>query len=188
MTLDRLLEALLLLEGLLLAEEDLHAVVDDLGVVARDLDRGDGDDVLAFRVADAHRRLDLLLAGDLLDVESLAHRRQVQLLDDLVHHLLAGAYDQYLLVLLLEQGLLDLLAVGLVIEDGCLDRDEEVWIPLGGVSGEDLVALDKQAIIDDQVYVALLGDQLAVVALAGAAAAHEGIDFDAIDVAEGELE
>ena len=48
------------------------------------------------------------------------------------------------------------------------------------MSGKDLVALDEQSVINDEIDMVLLGDELAVMALACAGAAYQCVDFDSV--------
>ena len=65
-----------------------------MGITSLDLQGGHGDDVLAFGVAGANRRGDLLPGSDVLDLQDFRRVWKLKSLGDLPHHLLGGSDDE----------------------------------------------------------------------------------------------
>ena len=165
-------------EGQALAKSHADGIVDDGRVVAGYLKRRDGNDVLAFGIADAHGGIDLVLGGYVLDVDYLAGGGQIKAGCYLGCHFLRGAQNQDLAETLVLKGVEDFLVVGNLLEEGPFDGGEEVGFLFCALSCEYLVVLDQQAIVHDERDVVFVRNQLRPEALARAAAAYEGVDFD----------
>ena len=123
-------------------------------------------------------------ARDVLDLDDLDRVGYLEPLADLEDHPLGGADDEDLAEALALQGAGDLVAVGLVVEEGRLDGGHVQLLLLRGAAGEEGVAADEEAVVDDHVDAVFLRDELGAEALSGAALADEGIDADSLDEPE----
>ena len=124
--------------------------------------------------------LDVLLAGDFLDLDDLADGRQLQGFRQLRHHLLRSAYQENFFDLFLLNHVHHALPVLGVGEQGGLDGADIILFLLGRPAGQDGGVVDQEAVIDDVGHADFLGQQLGAEALAGAALAHQGVDLHAL--------
>ena len=72
----------------------------------------------------------------------------------------------------------------LIVEDRGAHRTEDIRLAFCGLAGEDPVAADEQAVIDDQLDVVLLGNELGTKAFARSALADQCVDFLAFQLPE----
>ena len=79
----------------------------------------------------------------------------------------------------------DLVPVGLLVEEGGLDRRHVELLLLGRLARDDRVPPDEEAVVDEHLDAVLLRHELGAKALAGAALPDQGVDPDAPSRATG---
>jgi hypothetical protein len=155
-----------------LFEKNLQRVDKIPGEVWFKLDRRHGDDVPPLLCPALPGLGYFLLAGDVLDVDNLAHRRQVEGIDDLVYHVSRGAEDKQALGFDRLDALADLGGVVGLHENGPFDGAYLAGFFLGRTAGDNFAVLDKQTVVDNAVDILVVGDNQRAVAFSGPARSY----------------
>ena len=105
--------------------------------------------MLAFRVTDPHGGFDFFLGRDILDAEQFFRLGQVESLCNLVHHFLAGADNQDLVVFFPLQGICNFFLVFGIIEYCSPYSRKYIVFMFRRLAAEDAVSPDQKAVVND---------------------------------------